>query len=82
MQIVQIIGALLILVGFVSAQAGWLSPQAYAYLVPNLIGSATLTVVAVATGDWGFVLLEGVWAIVSAVGLAARASGGAAPAAH
>jgi hypothetical protein len=81
MQIAQIAGALLILVGFVSAQAGWLSPKTYAYLVSNLIGSALLTVVAVLTADWGFVLLEGVWAIVSALSLAARATGPDAPAA-
>jgi len=82
MQIVQIAGALLVLLGFVSVQAGWLSPKTYAYLVSNLIGSAVLTLVAVLTADWGFVLLEGVWAIVSAISLAGRVTGRDAPAAR
>jgi hypothetical protein len=68
-QFVQIAGALLILVAFVLAQRGRLDQRSLAYLVPNLVGSAVLTVDAWLAAEWGFVLLEGVWAIVSAWGL-------------
>jgi hypothetical protein len=42
------------------------STQSPVYLSLNLIGTATLAAIAVAGGDWGFLLLNGVWAIVSA----------------
>ena len=64
-QVVQVFGSLLILTAFVAAQRG-ASTQSVAYLVLNLVGSAILAVVALADEDWGFLLLEGVWAAVSA----------------
>ena len=68
-QLVQIAGALLILSGFVLAQFGVLDPRSLWYLVVNLVGSAILTVDAWRQDQWGFFLLELVWAIVSAWGL-------------
>jgi hypothetical protein len=74
-QLVQIAGALLILSGFVLAQLGALDPRSVWYLVVNLAGSAVLTVDAFHQEQWGFVLLELVWAIVSALGLVQLARG-------
>ncbi|MFL5897961.1 MAG: hypothetical protein ACJ76D_05805 [Solirubrobacterales bacterium] len=78
-QVVQIVGALLILVAFGAVQFERMRPDSRPYLALNLLGSAILAVLAVAGRQWGFVLLEGVWAIVSAWGLmtAPRSSPGA-----
>lgn len=72
-QVVQIVGALLILAAFTAVQLQRMRPDSRLYLALNLAGSAILAVLAVIAAQWGFVLLEGVWAIVSAWGLLASA---------
>jgi hypothetical protein len=64
-QVIQIVGALLILAGFAAAQFGWLRLDSRTYLLLNLIGSAVLTYLAWHERQWGFLLLEAVWAAVS-----------------
>jgi hypothetical protein len=64
--LVELVGAALILSAFVLAQMGRMRTEAMSYLVLNLLGSGTLAVVAAVDGDTGFLLLEGVWAVVSA----------------
>lgn len=68
--LVQVLGSLFILAGFALAQRGVLDQRSPTYLVLNLVGSAVLAVDAFLGAQWGFLLLEGVWAVVSAVGLA------------
>ena len=68
-QAVQILGALLILAGFVAAQAGLLRAESRLYLWLNLLGAVILTADAWRGRQGGFVMLEGVWALVSAWGL-------------
>jgi hypothetical protein len=68
-QVVQIVGALLILAAFTAVQLERMRPDSRLYLALNLVGSAILAVLAVSAQQWGFVLLEGVWAIVSGWGL-------------
>lgn len=68
-QLIQIVGALLILAGFAAVQFERMRPDSRLYLALNLAGSAILAVLAWLETQWGFLLLEGVWAIVSAWGL-------------
>jgi hypothetical protein len=64
-----------VLAGFAAAQFGLLTPRSRLYLVLNLAGSVVLAVLAGADSQYGFLLLEGVWAIVSAWGLVAVLTG-------
>jgi hypothetical protein len=68
-QVTQMIGSVLILAAFAAAQRGWLDQRSKTYLVLNLVGSAVLSAAALIERQWGFLLLEGVWAIVSVAGL-------------
>lgn len=68
-QVVQVIGALLILFACAAAQFGALNQRSRTYLVLTLIGSAVLTLLGWQEEQWGFLLLEGVWALVSLWGL-------------
>ena len=69
-QAIEVAGALFILSAFLLVQLERLATTSLAYLVLNLVGSGILAVVAAVDGDIGFLLLEGVWAAVSAFGLA------------
>ena len=71
-QAVSVVGALLILLAYVLNQMGRLGRADSTYNWMNLVGSLILTVVAWRAQQWGFVLLEGVWAAVSAVPLLGR----------
>jgi hypothetical protein len=64
-QVIQLAGALLILAAFAAAQFGWLAVSSRAYLILNLVGSVILTYLAWQEAQWGFLLLEAVWAAVS-----------------
>jgi len=65
-QVVQVIGALLILAGFAGLQLGRISAVSRTYLALNLVGAIVLAVLALDEQQWGFLLLETVWAAVSA----------------
>ena len=72
-QLVQLLGALLVLAGFAAVQFGFADVRSPRYLWANAVGSFALAVDAWHEGQWGFLLLEGVWALVSAWGLVAVA---------
>lgn len=68
-QVVSLVGAFLILVPFALSQVGRMAVKSLPYQAMNLVGSAILTTVAIIGQQYGFILLEGVWAVMSGVGL-------------
>lgn len=65
----EFIGALGILVPFALFQIGRTSQHGLFYLVANAFGALLLTVVAYIGHQWGFVILQGVWAIAACYGI-------------
>lgn len=68
-QAISLVGACVVLYAFfMQQQGGWQATEAR-YLACNFVGTAVLTVVAWIGSQWGFVLVEAIWAIVSFRGL-------------
>lgn len=68
----QFIGAIGILIAFTLMLLGRMGRQDWTYLLLNLIGGLLLAVDAWLERQWGFVLLQVVWAVVAAWGLVKR----------
>jgi hypothetical protein len=68
-QVIQMAGALVVLGAFVANQRHLMTTDSVAFLAMNAVGTAILAVIAGRNGDMGFLLLEGVWSIVSLLGL-------------
>ncbi len=75
----QFAGALGILIPFALMQFRRTTAHSVRYLSSNLVGAAILTWLAVIEAQWGFVILQGVWALaalVGLIGLVRRGAGG------
>jgi hypothetical protein len=68
-QILSVIGAVLILLAFGLSQLRRLARESASYQLMNLLGGAALFVTAWVERQYGFILLEGVWTLLSAWGL-------------
>lgn len=64
-QYVSIVGSIVILAAYGAGQAKKLSTSSLLYAGLNLLGSGVLAVVALIESQWGFLLVEGVWALIS-----------------
>ena len=73
-EVLQVVGAVFILIAFAAIQRGTMQPTRARTSLLNLVGGLVLGWVAVDEKDWGFLLLEVVWSVVSAWGLAAGAA--------
>jgi hypothetical protein len=71
-QLVQIFGAVAILAAFAGAQARLVGLRSWPYLALNFVGAAALAVAAGRAAQWGFLLLNSVWTLVSAWSIAFR----------
>ena len=74
-QLIQVAGALLVLAGFVLAQLRRWATDSWGYLAVNLVGAGILAWIALVDRQWGFLLLEGVWTIVSAWSIVTKLRG-------
>lgn len=80
LQVISVLGALAILLAYAANQLRLLGPANLSYALLNFVGSVVLAIVAVIEVQWGFLLLEGVWALVSLWGIyAVLRSRGASP---
>jgi hypothetical protein len=68
-QTIQLIGALLCLIPFAAVQVKRMRVETRAYQVMNFGGAALLTMTAIINHQYGFILLEGIWAAMSLLGL-------------
>jgi hypothetical protein len=68
-QALQLVGAALILGAFLLLQLRIAAPDRPNYLALNLAGAGLLAYEAARTGQIGFLVLEGVWALISAAAL-------------
>jgi hypothetical protein len=64
-QIVSFVGALLILIAYAGHQMGRINARGAAYNILNAAGSAILWWIAIHPFQIGFVVLEGVWTLIS-----------------
>jgi hypothetical protein len=64
-QAVSFAAAMLILVAYVGHQMNWMDSRKASYNILNAAGSAVLAYIALRPFQAGFVVLEGVWTVVS-----------------
>lgn len=68
-QIISLIGAALILLAYMGNTFRWMNTESTLYHGLNLAGALMLTYTATVGHQWGFIVLEGVWSVVSFAGL-------------
>ena len=72
LQLASLVGAVMVLGGYAALQTGRLARESVAFCLLNFVGSALLTWVAVVDRRVGFILLEGLWAVLSLIPLLKR----------
>ena len=65
--VIQLIGAVSILLAYLALQLGRTGPRRTPYLAANTLSAGLLAFEAARTEQIGFLLLEGTWALVSLI---------------
>lgn len=68
-QTLSMAGAVLILTAYAASQLGRLAHETRRYQLLNFLGAGALFVTAMAGRQYGFILLEGSWTVLSLMGL-------------
>ena len=71
-QILAVVGAVLILAAYAALQANRIEQKGRTFCLMNFFGSGMLTWVAIVDQRFGFILVEGAWALLSLVPLVPR----------
>ena len=69
-QVASLLGAGLILAAYAAHQAGRMGRESLLYHVLNAVGGAILFGVAIDASQAGFMILEGVWTVISLAAVA------------
>ena len=64
-QLLSLAGAAMVLGAYFAYQRGWMGRESRWYNALNFVGAGLLTVVAVRDGRLGFILVEGIWSLLS-----------------
>ena len=67
--LIQYAGAGIVLLAFILHQLGRLDRASPRYLIPNAVGAAVIAADALTVPKYGYAILEGAWAAVSAIAL-------------
>lgn len=71
-QLIALIGAISVLRAYLGIQRKWMRPEDRNYHILNFVGASMLAYVAILDQRWGFILLEGVWALAALPGVLRR----------
>ncbi len=58
-----------ILIAYFLNVSGFLSTKSYAFMLLNLVGAAMACMASILIAYWPFIILEGIWALVSLMSL-------------
>ena len=64
-QFISVVGAAMVLGAYFAYQRGIMGKESRWFNVLNFVGAALVTVAAVAARQWGIVLLEATWSLLS-----------------
>lgn len=73
MQVVQLLGAALILLAFAMIQTGRMRPDRLPPVLMNFVGALMLATSALSADQWGFLVLNTAWASIAGWSLLRKA---------